>query len=721
MKKVKENIYEKFSDYSDPIRDMGIGIEHEVEKFVRSKFKPGVKEVTDPWYKMFVCVDWQKPEFVQYLLSRYYYPKEKIWDFIRHNQQKKPPNQEVLKLLNDYYQKLDEKFIEKSDPIRDMSIGLHQLWNKVNQQWHSPEKSCDEIYDKFLRNLIGPKYRELSVYLVRIPYHTIKKLQENPDLIPQESFELTCSEEMRGNEPKYGKKLIRKLSSYILENVFKLDVDPYIIDESLNEKFKETSDPLEDLSIGVKHEYEKWLDEFKASPRGLSWNLNIPNSQLMAVGDQGKTEFVDYLINKLGANPNFDNVAALRCAAYQENFETGVELVKHGADLRKAIKHADYWNHKDTVLALTKIEDMIKGSLNEKFEETTDPIEDLGVGNKKKFEDAFKEFVRNAMKGFWSSISKVETIKDSIIFNISHDPYNDNFSNNRYHAMIVSGLDKYVKRVVHHRRSQFTDEYMFEFKPEYQYLIEGIKSIQYKKTFLKGRFIKNQQMYTYEAEIIWKDVNEKFRAESDPIQDMNIGTREVWKNLKPGDVLKVVNWVNASHPDDSIVKITHITPLNPDQMIINYENFYNEKDFLKKDKKGGIVTHGWTITYDFFKNNLQLVSHLRERFTPESDPIKDMRIGIDEIVKQFEKDLEKEKGGIFGWGNDFQYYPREGFIRITTTNLSEIGVISLQKNLDKVLSKYPGIFKITRKPGYKTHGRYGLTHNRDAIIRVMNK
>ena len=422
MKKVKENIYEKFSDYSDPIRDMGIGIEHEVEKFVRSKFKPGVKEVTDPWYKMFVCVDWQKPEFVQYLLSRYYYPKEKIWDFIRHNQQKKPPNQEVLKLLNDYYQKLDEKFIEKSDPIRDMSIGLHQLWNKVNQQWHSPEKSCDEIYDKFLRNLIGPKYRELSVYLVRIPYHTIKKLQENPDLIPQESFELTCSEEMRGNEPKYGKKLIRKLSSYILENVFKLDVDPYIIDESLNEKFKETSDPLEDLSIGVKHEYEKWLDEFKASPRGLSWNLNIPNSQLMAVGDQGKTEFVDYLINKLGANPNFDNVAALRCAAYQENFETGVELVKHGADLRKAIKHADYWNHKDTVLALTKIEDMIKGSLNEKFEEEGDPLHTMGIGLKKIVIDWLNDHNNVKVKDEQVSITKNGEIDFSGYLLFMHTP-----------------------------------------------------------------------------------------------------------------------------------------------------------------------------------------------------------------------------------------------------------------------------------------------------------
>jgi len=422
LKKVKENIYEKFSDYSDPIRDMGIGIEHEVEKFVRSKFKPGVKEVTDPWYKMFVCVDWQKPEFVQYLLSRYYYPKEKIWDFIRHNQQKKPPNQEVLKLLNDYYQKLDEKFIEKSDPIRDMSIGLHQLWNKVNQQWHSPEKSCDEIYDKFLRNLIGPKYRELSVYLVRIPYHTIKKLQENPDLIPQESFELTCSEEMRGNEPKYGKKLIRKLSSYILENVFKLDVDPYIIDESLNEKFKETSDPLEDLSIGVKHEYEKWLDEFKASPRGLSWNLNIPNSQLMAVGDQGKTEFVDYLINKLGANPNFDNVAALRCAAYQENFETGVELVKHGADLRKAIKHADYWNHKDTVLALTKIEDMIKGSLNEKFEEEGDPLHTMGIGLKKIVIDWLNDHNNVKVKDEQVSITKNGEIDFSGYLLFMHTP-----------------------------------------------------------------------------------------------------------------------------------------------------------------------------------------------------------------------------------------------------------------------------------------------------------
>jgi len=474
--------------------------------------------------------------------------------------------------------------------------------------------------------------------------------------------------------------------------------------EHIDEKFTPESDPVLDMGIGVIRELIKNL--WKIQHTETIGNISFRNHQdtyYLHISYYDNKDGVVQKVKDLIGKDKFKNMGAIKTSFGAYQF-TGIIKPEYVELFKRAFTPDGY----------------IK-KLNEKFEETTDPIEDLGVGNKKKFEDAFKEFVRNAMEGFWSSISKVETIKDSIIFNISHDPYNDNFSNNRYHAMIVSGLDKYVKRVVHHRRSQFTDEYMFEFKPEYQYLIEGIKSIQYKKTFLKGRFIKNQQMYTYEAEIIWKDVNEKFRAESDPIQDMNIGTREVWKNLKPGDVLKVVNWVNASHPDDSIVKITHITPLNPDQMIINYENFYNEKDFLKKDKKGGIVTHGWTITYDFFKNNLQLVSHLRERFTPESDPIKDMRIGIDEIVKQFEKDLEKEKGGIFGWGNDFQYYPREGFIRITTTNLSEIGVISLQKNLDKVLSKYPGIFKITRKPGYKTHGRYGLTHNRDAIIRVMNK
>lgn len=473
--------------------------------------------------------------------------------------------------------------------------------------------------------------------------------------------------------------------------------------EHIDEKFTPESDPVLDMGIGVIRELIKNL--WKIQHTETIGNISFRNHQdtyYLHISYYDNKDGVVQKVKDLIGKDKFKNMGAIKTSFGAYQF-TGIIKPEYVELFKRAFTPDGY----------------IK-KLNEKFEETTDPIEDLGVGNKKKFEDAFKEFVRNAMKGFWSSISKVETIKDSIIFNISHDPYNDNFSNNRYHAMIVSGLDKYVKRVVHHRRSQFTDEYMFEFKPEYQYLIEGIKSIQYKKTFLKGRFIKNQQMYTYEAEIIWKDVNEKFTRESDPIRDMEIGPEKAWKKIKEGTVLKVVNWVNSTHPDDSLIKIVRITNRSDDQISFNYENFYNEVDFLKRDKRGGIEG-AWVITFDFFKNNLELVDYLTEKFTAESDPIKDMKIGVDEIVKQLKRDLEKSQGYGFGIGNDFWYYSKEGFIRITTRNLSEIGIVRLQKDLTKFLSKYPGVFKITRQPKYEARGRYGLNRNRDAIIRIVNK
>lgn len=129
MKLVKEHINEKFEENSDPIHDIGIGIQQQVEKFVRSKFNSDIREISDPWYKMFICVDWGKPEFVEYLLSRYYYPKEKVMSFIKDNQMKKQPNAKVHELLTNYYMKLDEKFEKDSDPISDMGIGIFTKLN----------------------------------------------------------------------------------------------------------------------------------------------------------------------------------------------------------------------------------------------------------------------------------------------------------------------------------------------------------------------------------------------------------------------------------------------------------------------------------------------------------------------------------------------------------------------------------------------------------------
>ncbi len=605
------------------------------------------------------------------------------------------------------------------------------------------------------------------------------------------------------------------------------------VKEHIYEKFSEKSDPVEDLSIGIKHEYEKWLEEFKQSNRGVSWNLNVPNSQLMAVSDQGKTEFVEYLIKKLGADPNFDNVASLRIAAYQGNLETGVELVKHGANLEMAVKHSKKWNHNDTILRLNKIEGMLNklvnekftpdsdpildmgigaikqliknlwklqktegvGALNlnshqgtyyihisyydgdavamaqrvrdllgkdrfktmgstrtsfgsyqftgiikpeyvdlfkqaftpqgyikmitEKFEETTDPLEDLGIGGKKEFDRSFKEFIRTACEGFWTTLSSINIStnlnRPCLIIHIMHDPYNDNFKPSYNSALITSGFDKFIEKITRVKTNMFSDDYLLQFKPQFEYIIGGIKEFKKERKFLKGRFFKNQQMYTYEVEIMWKDeINEKFIQHSDPIQDMNIGSEEIWKKLKEGDALKVLNWVNVSHPEDSIFKITRILNRTPDQLLFNYENFYDEKDFLKKNKRDGIKG-SWTITYDFFKNNLQLIEHVNEKFTAESDPIRDLGIGTDAIVQHFLDEI-KEKWQLYDYVDVFKYYPKEKFIRIDCWRISITGILALIKILRDLIPKYKGILKITQMPNRTL---LPTPKTRDAIIRVL--
>lgn len=131
--------------------------------------------------------------------------------------------------------------------------------------------------------------------------------------------------------------------------------------------------------------------------------------------------------------------------------------------------------------------------------------------------------------------------------------------------------------------------------------------------------------------IIREHINEKFEQNSDPIHDLGIGERAVWDSLKNGDILRIKNNINPSHPKDVYIVIYDIIKINKDLIDFRYYQYNSKNELLanlNKNKKNKPAA-SWSMRFDFFKHNFELIhpDTLNEKFEEDTDPIHDLGIG----------------------------------------------------------------------------------------------
>ncbi len=153
----------------------------------------------------------------------------------------------------------------------------------------------------------------------------------------------------------------------------------------VNEKFIEDTDPIHDLGIGFMHQIKKWIKE------NTHYDYNREDNFLWICAEQGKTEFVKFLIEK-GYDIHKFNDHALAVASRTGRFDIVKVLLDAGADPFAEngfpLALANIHGHTSVAELLEKYmrketkQDNIKESLNEKFIEDSDPIKDMNIGKK---------------------------------------------------------------------------------------------------------------------------------------------------------------------------------------------------------------------------------------------------------------------------------------------------------------------------------------------------
>jgi hypothetical protein len=191
---------------------------------------------------------------------------------------------------------------------------------------------------------------------------------------------------------------------------------------------------------------------------------------------------------------------------------------------------------------------------------------------------------------------------------------------------------------------------------------------------------------------------EKFVEDSDPIKDMGIGLKSIYKNLKRGDILKIKKKLvmedgdRTVYPINSYLLILDVENINSRDKNIFYNYYKNENDFENDKEEEHDV---WTWDFEFFKEFFEKVGEknisesLNEKFVEDSDPIHDLGIGLIRKFNEIKEALLKEAMPIFWEEKDIRedeliiqldatdyLMLYDNLQRITTDKWSKVGVFS---------------------------------------------
>jgi len=155
--------------------------------------------------------------------------------------------------------KLNEKFIEDSDPINDMGIGIY-----AKHSFNNLESLRDWI-DHCLLTILGTK--EIPEDILMDPEYYIKPIYEEKinRYIREYITYLGDPADFNDLQPYIFSSFLKKKYNLDSRSVYDDENPDYpsIYDDEISEKFTDDSDPIEDMGIGINYLFKKTLTDFK--------------------------------------------------------------------------------------------------------------------------------------------------------------------------------------------------------------------------------------------------------------------------------------------------------------------------------------------------------------------------------------------------------------------------------------------------------------------------
>lgn len=165
-----------------------------------------------------------------------------------------------FKIIQSWEEKINEKFTEDSDPIKDLNIGSKFVRIKNGdvikfKKTNVPER--EKFNSIFKCSFVGATYNYSALHGV------IKNAELNGNILYLKIafFDSDVAESVR---------IINKMDFnwthataplHIWEKYFKVITKEEVLKESLNEKFVEDGDPIEQMGIGMKQQIKKFIEE----------------------------------------------------------------------------------------------------------------------------------------------------------------------------------------------------------------------------------------------------------------------------------------------------------------------------------------------------------------------------------------------------------------------------------------------------------------------------
>lgn len=268
-------IYEKFTEDSDPISDLGIGITRILKKdhyeigrmfpSVSSKKYFGTGQWGNEMFAIYIFLDiiletlqyrYRKQSNINQEDIDYAFERTKEYKLQRRELKLFVNFEKVKEFLKDHYgfeinennvtENLNEKFSEDSDPIHELGIGSLGFLEKEYKEEARTSSSTGS--KKFFGT---PKYEREAFFIYLLLGRLVETLRNKGELSQEDidnAFERTKNYRYHGKEMKHKTNLNKVREA--MKNYYHINISDDEIKENLNEKFSEDSDPVTDLNIG---------------------------------------------------------------------------------------------------------------------------------------------------------------------------------------------------------------------------------------------------------------------------------------------------------------------------------------------------------------------------------------------------------------------------------------------------------------------------------------